>query len=582
MPQSTNTLLPLLAASRHQWPGEARYHLLRACHGAVLESSLSRFAAGPATTPLQLAEWRHELGDHCRIHGEGWQMLQQWRGTLGQPHSLGRCPDEQHVRLYRDGRPRIYNLLLIEATAASATASAHYWLLAFTDAEQGNGYFQLEAGCIRIMIDLAGSHTAAGCQLRLPGLLLLSGSDSSQLLARAASYLPAPPATLKQLTGWCSWYHYYAAIPAAALRENLTQLQQWPGLDYLLIDDGYQRTMGDWLSPATTFDGELAALCHEIRAAGKIPALWLAPLIASPDSQLLAQYPDWFVKDEHGQPLASDRISDGGWRLGPWYMLDGSHPQVCEHLQQLFAVLRHTFGIGLFKLDALLWGALPGGYRHRPQLGDNGSYRAAIAAIRRGAGGAPLLGCNAPLWPSLGLFEAMRVGDDVERSDQRFAALADELQGRMWMQQRLWLADPDCLLLQDAAGQHASAGAYRLHLASSAAIGGAVLSGDRLSLLGAHERQRLALLLQLQQGQQGALSPLDQQRQLGWPAADGSGALVHCHWRSAAHSGDWRLPLPEGRWHYHERLRELQGEAEGELLLKAEALDGAVLQLTPR
>ena len=574
MPHRATALLPLLAASTHHLPGEASYHLLRASNGDLLESSLTRFVNSPACAPLQLAEWRHELDDNCRIHGEGWQMLQQWRGTLGHPRSLGRCPDAQHVRLHQDQRPRIYNLLLIEASAD------HYWLLAFTDAEQGNGYFQLDTGCIRIMVDLAGAHAAPGCQLQLPGLLLLSGPDSDQLLASAANYLPAPAATMSHLSGWCSWYHYYAAIPATALRENLAAMQQWPQLDYLLIDDGYQRTMGDWLSPAPGFDGELANLCREIHSAGKIPALWLAPLIASPDSQLLAHYPDWFVKDAQGQPLASDRISDGGWRLGPWYMLDGSHPQVCQHLEQLFAVLRHTFGIGLFKLDALLWGALPGGQRHRPQLGDNGSYRAAIAAIRRGAGGAPLLGCNAPLWPSLGLFEAMRVGDDVERSDSRFTALADELQGRMWMQQRLWLADPDCLLLQDAAGQHASAGAYRLHLATTAAMGGALLSGDRLNQLGTCERQHLALLLQLQQGQRSALSPLCQQRQVNWRSEMSSNQRLQFHWRVGADDGSWRLPLPAGLWHYHERLRDLQGLAAGELLLAAETLDGAVLELT--
>ncbi len=38
------------------------------------------------------------------------------------------------------------------------------------------------------------------------------------------------------------------------------------------------------------------------------------------------EHPEWFMKDETGQPLRSDKVTFGGKRNGPWYALDGTHP----------------------------------------------------------------------------------------------------------------------------------------------------------------------------------------------------------------------------------------------------------------
>ena len=51
------------------------------------------------------------------------------------------------------------------------------------------------------------------------------------------------------------------------------------------------------------------------------------------------------------------------------------------------------------------------------------AYRRGLEAIRRGAGQALLMGCNHPLWPSLGLIHASRSSLDIERSWPSFTSI---------------------------------------------------------------------------------------------------------------------------------------------------------------
>lgn len=227
-------------------------------------------------------------------------------------------------------------------------------------------------------------------------------------------------------------------------------------------------------------------------------ALWVAPFIAEKESEIFRNHPDWFVQDEQGAPLPAERVTYGGWRCTPWFMLDGTHPAVQQHLRQLFAHLRHELGIRYFKLDANFWGAVHGGRFHDRQATRIEAYRRGMQAIGQGVGeGAFLLGCNAPIWPSLGLVHGMRVADDVERSGHRIRQIAREIFSRAWQADRLWQLDPDCLCLLNIPGQNASAEEYSFHAAVLAACGGMLLLGDRLADLGVSEQRIVAGLQQL-------------------------------------------------------------------------------------
>ncbi|WP_323878253.1 glycoside hydrolase family 36 protein [Aeromonas caviae] len=439
------------------------------------------------------------LAPDAAIYGEGFQMLAQTGGRWNAPEHLGRCPDASVYRITADhGYHTVHNLLLVAQEGG-------WLLLAFASCQRFGGEFRLHPdGRLEIVMNTEGRTLAPGAHWQSEALICLEGPDREALLATLAQHIAAEHGSLvgevpTRPSGWCSWYHYYANVSAADIRENLAvRAERFPALRYVQIDDGYQARMGDWLTPSAKFEEGVAALAGEIRAAGCEPALWVAPFIAEPGSQVFQQHPDWFVKGEDGLPLPSERVTYGGWRCTPWYVLDGTHPEVQTHLEQVFRTLRTQWGIHYFKLDANFWGAIHGGRFHDPAATRVEAYRRGMAAILRGAGeGAFLLGCNAPLWPSLGLVHGMRVSDDVERQGPRFRQIAREAFCRAWQHERLWVLDPDCVCLRDIPGQHGSRAEYDFHLAALVASGGMVLAGDRLQDLDEAQGARLGKLLAL-------------------------------------------------------------------------------------
>ena len=57
-----------------------------------------------------------------------------------------------------------------------------------------------------------------------------------------------------------------------------------------------------------------------------------------------------------------------------------------------------------------------------------------------------ILGCNAPMWPSIGVVNGMRVSNDIIRRWSSVSSLAKENFFRNWQNGRLWLNDPDCIV----------------------------------------------------------------------------------------------------------------------------------------
>jgi len=449
------------------------------------------------------------------IYGEGFQMLAQTDGTWAEPQPIGRCPDASVYRITPDdGYHSIHNLLLYQL--------AETWhLLGFASCQRFGGEFRLYPdGRLQILMNTESLSLLPGAHWDSESLVILTGEDKSQLLAefsrqinRCHPPLPAQP----RATGWCSWYHYYAEVTREAIEENVLQMQQrFPALEYVQIDDGYQSAMGDWLLPSARFDGGLKPLLTSIRDSGREPALWVAPFIAEPGSQIFQQHPDWFIRDADGSPLPAEKVTYGGWRCTPWYVLDGTLPAVQQHLRQLFHTLRHEYGIRYFKLDANFWGALHGGQFADRRATRIQAYRRGMAAILEGTGDDVfLLGCNAPQWPSLGLVHGMRVADDVERSGHRIRQIAKEIFSRSWQADRLWQLDPDCLCLLDIPGQSASPAEYSFHAAMMAACGGMLLLGDRLADLGVHQQQVVAGLQKLAQARAPAAQFADEHYLLG-------------------------------------------------------------------
>lgn len=488
-------------------PLPATVQLTRRWEGNLCLATLEN--RGPETVrvgSIVLSEFAHKLNPDTRVYGEGFTMLSQTGGTLAQPTEEGFFTDRQHYQIPEPaGRRTVYGVLTLRPEPGRVV------LLGFTSARRFVGRFAFDPETLSISCDGEGLALPPGAKWELEPLLVLEGSDHNALFERLASELSRnhPPIFSRPVaTGWCSWYCFGPGVTAHQIRGNLAWAKEhFPGLRYIQIDDGYQPWMGDWLETGKSFGGDVRSVLRDIKSEGFEPAIWVAPFVASPQSRLFREHPDWFVQDADGKPLRSDRVGFGGWRLGPWYVLDGTHPAAQRWLEELFRTLRVDWGCTYFKLDANYWGALHGGRHYDSKASRVEAYRRGMEAIRRGAGDAFILGCNHPLWPSLGLIHGSRSSMDVSRDWHHFAKTGRENLLRGWQNGRLWWNDPDALCLNgqvladvpDAAGVTRSIGKaseeeFLFHATLVYATGGMLLAGDDLRTYGDREKKRLEVL----------------------------------------------------------------------------------------
>ena len=298
--------------------------------------------------------------------------------------------------------------------------------------------------------------------------------------------------------GWCSWYHYFDAITEDALRANIKSLEAMRSLfplDVIQLDDGFQSALGDWDTSNAKFPGGLKKIAGEIRAAGFKAGLWTAPFLAARDSRLMIDHPGWFIMHaESGEPIRAGY--NPNWTKSNdafAYALDASNPAFRAHLRRLFAKLTGGFGYSYLKLDFLYAAAAPG-RRHDRNLTRGESLRRGLEAIRTGAGDdAFILGCGCPIGPAVGIVDGMRIGPDVSpfwgstasgAGDPSTVYALDAIIARSFMHRRLWLNDPDCLMLR-ARETRLSADERAALAATIAASGGMLLISDDMSILDA-------------------------------------------------------------------------------------------------
>jgi len=304
--------------------------------------------------------------------------------------------------------------------------------------------------------------------------------------------------------GWCSWYYYYTKINQKVILENLEKARELKlPLEFFQIDDGYQKEIGDWLTPNDKFPGGMRLLADEIKRAGFKPGIWLAPFLIRKKSEFFRKYPEAILKDENGDPVSA--IYQPIWGSGYTYALDVTHPAALSFLEKVFKTFVKDWGYPYLKLDFLYAGLLPG-ETYKKNLSPQERYVEVMKMIRGIVGKSTfLLGCGAPIIPSIGFFDAMRVSCDVapfffpEKTrvflQDRNAyctrnALINNIT-RASMHRNFWINDPDCLLVRKKKNKMTIEQTQMM--ASVLAIsGGMLLVSDDLTKL---EPERFDLLL---------------------------------------------------------------------------------------
>lgn len=117
------------------------------------------------------------------------------------------------------------------------------------------------------------------------------------------------------------------------------------GLEWAVLDDGWQTSEGDWKLNPVKFprgDADMTAFADAIKAGGMRPRLWLAPLAADPGTDLLRDHPDMLLLDQTG---AAQNVSF--WDA---FTLCPAYPPVVDYFR---SQIRRILGWGFegLKLD---------------------------------------------------------------------------------------------------------------------------------------------------------------------------------------------------------------------------------------
>jgi len=102
---------------------------------------------------------------------------------------------------------------------------------------------------------------------------------------------------------WCAWgYERDFTIPL--MTGTLAKAKEL-GLEWAVLDDGWQTNEGDWKIDRKKFargDDDMKKLVDDIHGAGLKARLWLAPLAADPGTDLLHEHTDQLLLDKEGAP----------------------------------------------------------------------------------------------------------------------------------------------------------------------------------------------------------------------------------------------------------------------------------------
>ena len=322
--------------------------------------------------------------------------------------------------------------------------------------------------------------------------------------------------------GWSSWYHYFTNLKWEDVEKNLHIAREGFPFDVFQVDDGFEKDIGDWL---TTKDGfrPLPDLARLITGQGFTAGIWTAPFSAAKTSELFQAHASWMVQ-EAGAPKECYR--NWGKKI---YALDTTRPDVKEWLGQTFSSLRRM-GFSYFKVDFLFAAAMPG---ERAEKGTPiQAYREGMKTIRQAVGDGFILGCGAPLLPSAGFVEGMRIGEDTAphwdtkrgafQGPNAYSALKNSIM-RSFLHRRLWLNDPDCLLLrsQDIS---LTPNERELYALVAGTLDNMIIESDDLALVDERGRELLRKAIALQGGRVSVRGLMDHDiyviRSEGGPAGD--------------------------------------------------------------
>jgi len=431
-------------------------------------------------------------------------LMNNWQswGPLQKVSPATRFPEYAGIRAKRRGYlfsplPDDFSRTLVSDYFAAWDGA----LLGFLTSCDAHPFFAVEGGDLVGYLEYFDADLGDGIALE-PLLILEGGSveDLLEIYAESAGAANAVAVASWNPIGWCSWYQYFGKLVWEDILRNLDIAKGNPAYPFEVfqIDDGFEADIGDWDRGMPGYPS-LAGMAEAVRARGFKAGIWTAPFSAAGTSELFRRHPEWMIS-ENGLP----KVAYTAWNK-EIFGLDTTHPGAKEWLFDVFTGLKKA-GFEYFKIDFLFAAAIPGD-RARP-VGPIRAYREGLEIIRKAVGRDFVLGCGAPLLPSAGLVDGMRIGEDTAPywktepspflGPNAYYALKNALL-RQFMHRKLWINDPDCVQVR-ASEIELSGNERELYALASGALDNMIVMSDGLDLVGSEGKDLFRRTLGLRGG----------------------------------------------------------------------------------
>ena len=332
----------------------------------------------------------------------------------------------------------------------------------------------------------------AGGKIRSNRFVLLIGKDIYSALEEYASIIGRinKARTTSIINGWCNWFFTYEHITEDEVIRNAefaSRVLKPYGLEYIQVDEGYQRWHGEW-DGNNRFPHGMKWLADKIHSLGLRPGLWIAPYVISEPADLFQNHKEWLITHPDG------RLK----RVGPWpdedsdwarnenpkrYGLDITHPGAAEWMSNLFEKVSKQWGYEMIKIDFVDWSLLSAHHYYDPSVSRAMAYRRGFEIIRQAIGNECHLQDCGPGPVTVGLLDSMRIeldqnygyAPEVWKQYFNSTGSAPAAAKRYYFHKRTWINDADHLCISLLSDCQARAAASLMAL-----TGGNIISGDRL------------------------------------------------------------------------------------------------------
>lgn len=254
-----------------------------------------------------------------------------------------------------------------------------------------------------------------------------------------------------KLKGYSSWYNHYRAITEDIILSDLNAITSADSkINAFQIDDGYQPFIGDLTAIDTAkFPNGIKPIIDTIHDKGLYAGIWACPFGVTKQSNTFKEHSDWLLTDEKGKPIKV------GVAWGGFYALDIYNSDARKYIKDGLSEII-SWGVDFLKLDFLYAEA------SRPRNGKTRAMimREAMEFLRECVGDKWIIGCGAPMSPSYGVFEYMRIGadcsfhwrkfyDDISREMLSTSKTLLNTIYRRFYNERVFFNDPDVFYLRD-------------------------------------------------------------------------------------------------------------------------------------